>query len=209
MIFDFITVAVISVILTFMTAHKKDFFSKMIQNSVTAGFLLTIIKLLVFITQLEHFSKIGYLFSSGNLSQNPDFQNANLNLPVLVIVKFRPLITGFFYRIIFSIINTINTARKSKKEKKHRKTTPNDFTQDNSAQTASTINSEQVTYIKKQIDYSPLSRREIEVARLAAKGYTNAQIADELFISTETVKSHMNSIFEKLNISSRKELMLI
>ena len=32
MIFDFITVAVISVILTFMTAHKKDFFSKMIKS---------------------------------------------------------------------------------------------------------------------------------------------------------------------------------
>ena len=56
-------------------------------------------------------------------------------------------------------------------------------------------------------DFSLLSRREIEVARLAAKGYTNAQIAETLFISTETVKSHMNSIFEKLGISSRKELM--
>ena len=32
--------------------------------------------------------------------------------------------------------------------------------------------------------------------------------AGELFISIETVKSHMNSIFEKLSISSRKELVL-
>ena len=59
----------------------------------------------------------------------------------------------------------------------------------------------------RKFDFSLLSRREIEVARLAAKGYTNAQIAECLYISAETVKSHMNSIFEKLNISSRKELM--
>jgi DNA-binding CsgD family transcriptional regulator len=54
--------------------------------------------------------------------------------------------------------------------------------------------------------FSLLSRREKEVARLAAKGYTNAQIAEKLFISTETVKSHMNAIFEKFKITSRKEL---
>lgn len=51
-----------------------------------------------------------------------------------------------------------------------------------------------------------LSRRELEVARLGAKGYTNAQIAQELYISVDTVKKHMYVIFEKLGIESRKDL---
>ena len=60
---------------------------------------------------------------------------------------------------------------------------------------------------EKQSDpFSILSRREKEVARLAAKGYTNAQIAEELYISTEKVKRHMSTISEKLGIESRRQL---
>lgn len=64
-----------------------------------------------------------------------------------------------------------------------------------------------VVILEKQSDsFSILSRREKEVARLAAKSYTNARIAEELYISTETVKRHMSTIFEKLGIESRKQL---
>ena len=55
-------------------------------------------------------------------------------------------------------------------------------------------------------DFSLLSPREIEVAKLVKKHYTNQQIADELFISTETVKRHLSTIFEKLGIQSQKDL---
>ena len=64
-----------------------------------------------------------------------------------------------------------------------------------------------VVILEKQSDpFSILSRREKEVAHLAAKGYINAQIAEELYISTETVKRHMSTIFEKQGIESRKQL---
>lgn len=53
-----------------------------------------------------------------------------------------------------------------------------------------------VVILEKQSDpFSILSRREKEVARLAGKGYTNARIAEELYISIETVKRQMSTIF--------------
>lgn len=53
-----------------------------------------------------------------------------------------------------------------------------------------------------------LSRREKEVALAICKGYTNKQVADELFISEKTVKSHMSRILLKLNLRDRVELVV-
>jgi len=55
---------------------------------------------------------------------------------------------------------------------------------------------------------SPLNRRELEVLKLAAKGMSNKEIAQELTISTRTVQSHLVNIFTKLNINSRTEAVL-
>lgn len=55
-------------------------------------------------------------------------------------------------------------------------------------------------------DFSCLTRQERQVAALIEKGLTNREIGEELCISETTVKKHVSNIFEKLGISSRKDL---
>jgi DNA-binding NarL/FixJ family response regulator len=50
-----------------------------------------------------------------------------------------------------------------------------------------------------------LSDREIEVLRLMAGGESNKDIADQLSITQSTVKTHITSIFQKLNVTTRTE----
>jgi DNA-binding NarL/FixJ family response regulator len=50
-----------------------------------------------------------------------------------------------------------------------------------------------------------LSDREIEVLRLMAGGQSNKDIADHLSITQSTVKTHITSIFQKLNVTTRTE----
>ncbi len=55
---------------------------------------------------------------------------------------------------------------------------------------------------------SLLSRREKEVVNLVKKGYTNAQISTELYISINTVKKHLQNIFDKYEVLNRTELII-
>jgi NarL family two-component system response regulator LiaR len=53
-----------------------------------------------------------------------------------------------------------------------------------------------------------LSEREIEVLKLATRGFSNQDIADELCLSLRTVQAHLGHIFNKLQVSSRTEAVV-
>lgn len=61
--------------------------------------------------------------------------------------------------------------------------------------------------VREFCEYYRLTQREAEVLRLALKGKTNQEIASELTITVGTVKAHMHSIFSKLGVSHRSQLM--
>jgi DNA-binding NarL/FixJ family response regulator len=51
-----------------------------------------------------------------------------------------------------------------------------------------------------------LTQREEEVADLVARGLTNCQIAEELFLSERTVHRHVSNVLKKLGIASREQV---
>ena len=53
-----------------------------------------------------------------------------------------------------------------------------------------------------------LTEREIEIISIVVKGKSNQEIASTLFIEESTVKSHLKSIFKKIKVSSRSELIV-
>jgi DNA-binding CsgD family transcriptional regulator len=60
-----------------------------------------------------------------------------------------------------------------------------------------------------EIELQILTEREIEVLSLISKGATNEKIASELFISMNTVKTHVRNILRKLKVSTRTQAALM
>lgn len=54
-----------------------------------------------------------------------------------------------------------------------------------------------------------LSKRELEVLQGMAKGLSNQEIADQLFVSVSTVKSHCNNLFDKLDVRRRTQAIQV
>lgn len=50
-----------------------------------------------------------------------------------------------------------------------------------------------------------LSTREYEVLQLLAQGYSNAEIAERLFLSLSTIKTHVSNLFVKMDVKSRTQ----
>lgn len=58
------------------------------------------------------------------------------------------------------------------------------------------------------IEQEILSAREYEVLKLIAKGLSNKEIAETLFVSVNTIKSHVQKIFEKLDVQNRTQAIV-
>jgi DNA-binding NarL/FixJ family response regulator len=69
------------------------------------------------------------------------------------------------------------------------------------------VNSEQTGRLSANLDL--LTEREREVLRLVARGKSNRDIADELFVGHETVKSHVGSVFMKLGVQGRTQAVIV
>ncbi len=54
-----------------------------------------------------------------------------------------------------------------------------------------------------------LTAKEKEVLNLASKGYTNKEIAQQMFVREVTIKTHLNSIFKKLKVTNRTQAVLL
>lgn len=59
------------------------------------------------------------------------------------------------------------------------------------------------------LEHDQVTSREQDVLDLLVKGMTNQEIADELTIAVSTVKSHLQSIYQKLGVSDRREAQLV
>lgn len=79
-----------------------------------------------------------------------------------------------------------------------------------------TVVVEKKIYIQQQVDATPvaekiptadpgLSKREMEVLQLMAEGLSNQEIADRLFVSLNTIKTHSSKLFEKLDVKRRTQ----
>ena len=57
--------------------------------------------------------------------------------------------------------------------------------------------------------FNDLTDRELDVFRLIARGFSNAEIGEELYISGTTVKTHITHIFQKLHLRDRVQVVVL
>lgn len=63
--------------------------------------------------------------------------------------------------------------------------------------------------VKTSENIAKLTQRELEILKMVSAGATNADIAEKLFVKEVTIKTHLNSIYKKLNVENRVQAVLL
>lgn len=64
-----------------------------------------------------------------------------------------------------------------------------------------------VPHVQNKTTEHQLSEREMEILKQVVKGYNHHEIAEKLFISPNTVRTHVNNIYKKLHLNSKSQMM--
>lgn len=113
----------------------------------------------------------------------------------MVALSCRPILYGFCIWIILQESEKIEQSKAS-----------------NEGKNGNTVGSKMAAEVTGTVDYRQclrelgLTKREVEIALLVIQNESNAEIAEQLFISETTVKKHMSNIFSKLEIGQRQEI---
>lgn len=118
--------------------------------------------------------------------------NTFLKFKLLIISHQYEMYIGFI-AVLFTLLgiwvaNKITKPKTIVVEKEIFIAAPSDFT----------INHEKINELK-------ISKREVEVLELMAAGLSNQEIANRLFVSLNTVKTHTSNLFEKLEVKRRTQ----
>ncbi|PQJ71932.1 hypothetical protein BTO14_01095 [Polaribacter butkevichii] len=66
-----------------------------------------------------------------------------------------------------------------------------------------TSNQQETSFSKKELKEFELSKREVEVLKHISNGLSNAQIAEKMYVSSNTIKTHISHIYTKLDVKNR------
>jgi DNA-binding CsgD family transcriptional regulator len=105
--------------------------------------------------------------------------------------------------VIIIVFETTASKRALQRQKNYTELLEHQLSRNNAVSGAADLHNHDVTLSVK------LSRREADVLRLVTEGYTNIQIAEVLDISAHTVKSHVNSLFNKLGVNDRTQAAVL
>ena len=129
-------------------------------------------------------------------------------IPFSFLTSILDGLPAFMYRIpywptIYFLVNIIGIIF-IPKHHSERKDSPETLT------ISSNINQQiKVDIYEKFVENYGITERELEIARYIADGYSNPEISEKLYISTNTVKNHIYNIYRKVGIKNRYELISI
>ncbi len=133
----------------------------------------------------------------------PAFANSPIKILILGENIFEDGLNPFLFENVIGIIGSSTTIAMLKKALK---AVANGEVWINRKDIRGVISSIQAFF--KNLEKQGISKREREVIKYVAKGYTNREIAEALHISEQTVKCHLSRIYKKLGINNRLHLAL-